>query len=53
MSRLVDRLLERVAPKATASAGCDTIKFCSQSILYARQCCVGKGCRTWVVGACG
>lgn len=52
MSRLVDRLLARVAPKATASAACKTYYYCSQSIYYKKVCCDGQ-CRHYVIGACG
>ncbi|WP_433477013.1 hypothetical protein ACQPZP_08130 [Spirillospora sp. CA-142024] len=53
MARLVDRLLARMAPKATASAGCSNYYYCSKGLRYQRQCCLNEGCHTWVVGACG
>ncbi|NDU72410.1 hypothetical protein GWI34_07190 [Actinomadura sp. DSM 109109] len=53
MSRLIDRVLERVAPKATASAGCTNYYYCSRGLRYLRQCCLDQGCHTVVVGACG
>jgi hypothetical protein len=52
MTRLVDRLLARVAPKATASAGCSNYYYCSGGKRYLRQCCLNEGCTTVVVGSC-
>ncbi|MCO6007793.1 hypothetical protein NE236_22705 [Actinoallomurus purpureus] len=52
MTRLIDRLLARVAPKATASAGCITSYYCSGGLKYRKVCCDGQ-CRHYVVGACG
>ncbi|GAA2397550.1 hypothetical protein GCM10010191_00230 [Actinomadura vinacea] len=52
MARLVDRLLARVAPKATASAGCKTTYYCSGGLKYKHVCC-GRDCRDHVIGACG
>ena len=54
MTRLIDRLLARVAPKATASAGCSSpYYYCKGGLLYMRVCCLNEGCNTSVVGACG
>jgi hypothetical protein len=53
MTRLVDRLLARVAPKATASAGCSRYEYCSRGLRYLRMCCLNEGCNTSVIGACG
>ncbi|GGT68907.1 MULTISPECIES: hypothetical protein [Actinomadura] len=53
MSRLVDRLLERVAPKATASAGCSYSNYCYRTLYMRRMCCLDQGCQSWVIGACG
>ncbi|MEV5749296.1 hypothetical protein AB0L00_15885 [Actinoallomurus sp. NPDC052308] len=53
MTRLIDRLLARVAPKATASAGCSRSNYCYRGLYYLRVCCLNEGCNTAVVGACG
>ncbi|SNR41454.1 hypothetical protein [Actinomadura mexicana] len=52
MARLVDRLLARVAPQATASAGCTNYYYCSGGLKYRKTCCDGQ-CHHYVVGACG
>lgn len=52
MARLVDRALARLAPKATASAGCQVTYYCYQGLRYRKACCYGQ-CRHSVVGACG
>ncbi|WP_433467071.1 hypothetical protein [Spirillospora sp. CA-128828] len=53
MARLVDRLVARMAPKATASAACKrTYYYCSGGLYYKKVCCDGQ-CRHYVVGACG
>ena len=52
MTRLVDRLLARVAHKATASAGCSNYYYCSGGVRYLRQCCLNEGCTTVRVGTC-
>jgi hypothetical protein len=52
MARLVDRLLARVAPKATAAAGCSNYYYCSSHNYYLRQCCLNEGCTTVRVGSC-
>ena len=52
MARLVDRLLARVAPKATASAGCSNYYYCDRHNYYLRQCCLNEGCNTVRVGSC-
>ncbi|MEV5707127.1 hypothetical protein [Actinoallomurus sp. NPDC052274] len=53
MTRLIDRFLARVAPKATVSAGCSNDRYCSGGLYYLRQCCLDEGCHTPVIGACG
>ena len=49
MSRLIDRIIERVAPKATASA-CSSTNICNPAGrptlgLYNRFCCPQTGCQ--------
>jgi hypothetical protein len=41
--RIVDRLLERIVPKATASA-CSGTYVCLSGILFWRYCCPQSGC---------
>lgn len=52
MSRLIDRFIERVAPKATASA-CSSEYYCAGRNLIYRFCCPIGGCTFTVVGYCG
>jgi hypothetical protein len=52
MSRLIDRIIDRVAPKATASA-CSSTNFCSGRNFLNRFCCPQTGCTTTVIGFCG
>ncbi|MGI5321232.1 hypothetical protein [Actinomadura nitritigenes] len=47
MNRLVDRILDRIAPKATASA-CSGGYFCNaagHSGYWYRFCCLDSGCQ--------
>ncbi|WP_165975549.1 hypothetical protein [Actinomadura rubrisoli] len=50
MSRLADRLLARIAGKATADAGCSNYYFCKNHKQYLRQCCLDEGCHTVPTG---
>ncbi len=52
MMGLVDRLLARVAHKATVEAGCSNYYYCSNHVKYLRQCCLDQGCQTVKVGTC-
>jgi hypothetical protein len=52
MSRLIDRIIDRVAPKATASA-CTSINYCAGKNLINRFCCPQTGCTFTVIGRCG
>jgi hypothetical protein len=48
MNRLIDRILDRVAPKVTASA-CSSVNLCNAAGhpgLWNRFCCPQTGC-TW------
>ena len=54
MSRLIDRMIERIAPKATASA-CSGSYFCNAAGhpgYWYRFCCPGSGCQWTKVGSC-
>jgi hypothetical protein len=52
MNRLIDRIIARVAPKATASA-CSSSYYCVGRNLYYRFCCPQGGCQITYVGFCG
>lgn len=52
MIRIVDRLLERIVPKATASA-CSGRDICLGGITFWRWCCPNTGCEyTYVHQGC-
>jgi len=52
MTRLADRLLARLAPKADVQAGCTNTYFCKNHVKYIRACCLDQGCQVWAVGKC-
>ncbi|GCD95987.1 hypothetical protein [Embleya hyalina] len=53
MMRLADRLLNRVAKKATVEAGCSTRTWCSGGVAYMKVCCYNEGCGdTTAIGRC-
>ncbi|NUW42146.1 hypothetical protein [Nonomuraea rhodomycinica] len=52
MMGFVDRLLARVARKATVEAGCSYTYYCSGAIMYQRMCCLDQGCQITRVGMC-
>jgi hypothetical protein len=52
MFRIVDRLLERIVPKATASA-CSGRDICLGGITFWRYCCPTTGCEyTYIHQGC-
>ncbi|MFC4912497.1 hypothetical protein [Actinomadura gamaensis] len=55
MSRLVDRVLDRIVPKASASA-CSGTYFCNangHSGYWYRFCCLDSGCQwTFIRSSC-
>ena len=52
MWRLVDRVLTRIAGKATADAGCSRYYYCKNHTRMLRVCCKDEGCQYIVVGQC-
>ncbi|GAA1556413.1 hypothetical protein GCM10009678_44330 [Actinomadura kijaniata] len=52
MTRLIDRVLARVAHKETVDAGCSRYEFCKNGIKYLRMCCKDEGCYTNPIGRC-
>ncbi|WP_157420480.1 hypothetical protein [Actinomadura kijaniata] len=52
MTRLIDRVLARVAHKETVDAGCSRYEFCKNGIKYLRMCCLNEGCNTNPIGRC-
>ncbi|WP_192809465.1 hypothetical protein [Actinomadura rudentiformis] len=52
MSRLADRLISRLAPKANAQAGCSYYRYCRNGVKYVRICCLDQGCQTVREGSC-
>ncbi|MET8154945.1 hypothetical protein ABZT47_01150 [Sphaerisporangium sp. NPDC005289] len=54
MSRLIDRMIDRIVPKATVSA-CDYRDVCNAAGhpgLWWRECCAQTGCHWTYVGSC-
>ncbi|MFC4049530.1 hypothetical protein ACFOY4_07545 [Actinomadura syzygii] len=43
MSGIADRLLVRIAGKATAEAVCNTTTYCHYNHIYIYKCCPGQG----------
>lgn len=52
MTRLIDRMLARVAQKETVDAGCSRYEYCKNGIKYLRMCCLNEGCSTSAIGRC-
>lgn len=49
--RLIDRVIERIAPRATASA-CSKGFECISHVRYFYFCCIQGGCQYTRVGSC-
>ncbi|MET7338249.1 hypothetical protein [Nonomuraea sp. NPDC005650] len=52
MIGLVDRLLARVAHKATVEAGCSYRYYCIGNYMYQEMCCLDQPCQVTKVGKC-
>lgn len=58
MFRLIDRVVSRLVPQATAAAGCSTVTYCGgcgvtgKMRVIVRTCCLNEGC-TYSYGVCG
>ncbi|WP_187438197.1 hypothetical protein [Actinomadura decatromicini] len=44
MPRIADKLLTRIAGKATVAASCTTTTYCISNHIVYRTCCLNQGC---------